>query len=72
MGEKLKPCPFCGNEGEENIRFIESYLPFTTPFRGFYCSNCGGSLISGNINHSYNDIKNLWNRRAEKNAIKTR
>ncbi len=59
---ELKPCPFCGAE-EEDIAFIESYLPFTSSFRGFYCRKCGGALFSKNLRHNYNDLVTLWNRR---------
>ena len=65
--DKLKPCPFCGADGDD-IQIIDYYLPFA-PNAGvhgihlIYCNKCGGAIIDQNKKHCYNDTAKLWNRR---------
>ena len=59
--EYLKPCPFCGESGEE-IQDRSFYLP--NIYIGiFYCLNCGGAMIDTNKNHCWYDRVKLWNKR---------
>ena len=38
MGEKLKPCPFCGGD---NIDIIPADIIAGTPYWRIYCYRCG-------------------------------
>lgn len=59
--EYLKPCPFCGESGEE-IQDRSFYLP--NIYIGiFYCRNCGGAMIDTNKNHCWYDRAKSWNKR---------
>ena len=59
--EYLKPCPFCGENGEE-IQDRSFYLQ--NIYIGiFYCRNCGGAMIDTNKSHCWRDRVKLWNNR---------
>ena len=58
----LKPCPFCGENGEE-IKDSTFYLSNDIYIGIFYCSNCGGAMIDTNKYHCWDDRVKLWNKR---------
>lgn len=60
--EYLKPCPFCGENGEE-IQDLKYYLPNNIYIGIFYCRNCGGAMIDTNKYHCWYDRVELWNNR---------
>lgn len=64
--ERLKPCPFCGADGED-IQVRDYYLPLYSKGMNIicliYCVKCGGAIIDQDKKHSYNDRMELWNRR---------
>lgn len=60
--EYLKPCPFCGENGED-IQDRTYYLPNSIYIGIFYCSNCGGAMIDTNKHHCWYDRVKLWNNR---------
>ena len=59
---ELKPCPFCGESGEE-IQDRSYYLPHGIYIGIFYCSNCGGAMIDTDKEHCWLDRAKLWNNR---------
>lgn len=59
MDEKLKQCPFCGNQKIEKR---------TAPFRGtqmFVCNECGADVCSYGAEYEPK-ASQAWNRRAGK------
>lgn len=60
--EEMKPCPFCGENGEE-IQDRSYYLPHGIYIGIFYCSNCGGAMIDTDKSHCWLDRAKLWNKR---------
>ncbi len=62
MDEELKPCPFCGNNAIELVRFFYGkHIYAWRVFCSVENSGCGASSGSGNRE----DIINAWNRRVE-------
>lgn len=60
----LKPCPFCGSDGNDlDFRFVYA-TKFTKPFLLVGCRKCGGMMVDTNTDHCLNDVKKAWNRRA--------
>ena len=65
---ELKPCPFCGAEGDNDIKIHDYYLPYSPNFgirciHLIYCDICGGAMIDMDPNHCWNDRAKAWNRR---------
>ena len=67
--QKLKPCPFCG---DEDIRVVK--LTWVNGDKEFVmqCMGCGaikGSIgynaCNGDINKAYNILSEAWNRRTK-------
>ena len=64
---KLKPCPFCGGEGELG-NYISSSIPHSS-VAYVQCKKCGGNTRhiqdkQGNFEYMYKVVE-LWNRRAD-------
>lgn len=60
---ELKPCPFCGANGDD-LDFRFSYATkFTKAFQFVGCRRCGAMMVDTNENHCLNDVKKAWNRR---------
>ena len=59
---ELKPCPFCGESGEE-IEDYTYHIPGNIYIGIFYCRICGGAMIDTNKSHSWYDRAKLWNKR---------
>lgn len=58
---KLKPCPFCGGEGEY---FEERIFIMNNAFlMGVKCKKCGGAYMDANEDHCPNDVYKAWNQR---------
>lgn len=66
ISAELKPCPFCGADGDD----IEPRMIYPHPFSksGVYisCRKCGAGIFDTNPSHCLNDVKKAWNRRAER------
>lgn len=60
--EYLKPCPFCGESGEE-IQDYTYYIPGNIYIGIFYCRNCGGAMIDTDKKHCWLDRTKSWNNR---------
>lgn len=60
--EYLKPCPFCGENGEE-IQDYTYHIPGNIYIGIFYCRNCGGAMIDIDKKHCWLDRVKLWNKR---------
>lgn len=59
---KLKPCPFCGEEDDIDYGLYEGTL------RGFdfvQCQNCGAEIREVHNPNEYISAATLWNRRTE-------
>ncbi len=71
MSEKLKPCPFCGASGKENLNclfFVND--PQENRRAQIYCLECGaeGSIVTVEDNYSGSEVPEealeAWNTRA--------
>lgn len=62
MTEKLKPCPFCGNEAYKSTTYTGN--SFATMI---WCYNCNISMtkLSYNSDDCTKEAIEAWNRRAE-------
>lgn len=64
--DELKPCPFCGADGED-IQMRDYFLPWYSKgmhtISLIYCTKCGGAIIDQDKEHCYNDRVKMWNRR---------
>jgi len=58
MKEKLKPCPFCGNEPE--IAFVEGYLFITC-----VAESCLMGEVTGRLGKTKEECIREWNVRNE-------
>lgn len=61
MSEKLKPCPFCG---EDAAHIETSYFRDTL----IYCENCDAYFTVDSYAADEHDVIEAWNRRAERTA----
>ena len=63
--DELKPCPFCG----AGKRWLYWGLVYPNPVAKDYlyvqCKRCGGLMVDYNLDHSLNDVKQKWNKRAK-------
>ena len=59
---ELKPCPFCGESGEE-IQDYTYHIPGNIYIGIFCCRNCGGAMIDTDKKHCWLDRAKLWNKR---------
>lgn len=55
---ELKACPFCGSENVEERDCDEG-------FSSVFCHNCEVTVCSCKTNSAFNDIADIWNRRAK-------
>ena len=67
----LKPCPFCGRNGDNlayYIGFVENTETHVKTYEGsIECLNCNASITTDFIHFSYeeaeNAVRNKWNER---------
>lgn len=65
MGDKLKPCPFCGGEGviDTHSFFSDKTKDFTDKTYGVVCVECGSR--SNQFYPTKKEARQMWNRRAD-------